>query len=125
VARFLAVLYTNQKVRVQWGSRISNEFTARKWGSRISNEFTARNGVKQGGVLSPVLFSIYTDELLISLEKSGVGCHIGHLFCGAFAYVDEVIILAPTICALNHMLKIAERVGTRLFLVSFLDQLTS
>jgi hypothetical protein len=53
-----------------------------QWGSRISNAFTARNGVKQGGVLSPVLFSIYTDELLIYFDKSGVGCHTGHLFRG-------------------------------------------
>ena len=46
VARFLAILYTNQGIRVRWGVH-------------MSGEFTAKNGVKQGGVLSPVLFSIY------------------------------------------------------------------
>jgi len=32
------------------------------------------NGVKQGGVLSPVLFCLYTDGLLVALSKAGVGC---------------------------------------------------
>ena len=30
----------------------------------MSESFTVMNGVKQGGVLSPVLFAVYTDGLL-------------------------------------------------------------
>ena len=94
VARFLAILYTKQKIMV-------------KWGNNMSNEFTARNGVKQGGVLSPILFSIYLDELLHALAESGIGCYIGTHFVGAFAYADDVIILAPTLHALKKMLDVA------------------
>ena len=36
------------------------------------------NGVKQGGVLSPILFSIYIDEMLTRLCMSGFDCMIGH-----------------------------------------------
>ncbi len=32
-----------------------------------------------GGVISPILFCIYIDGLLVELEKSGVGCFMGHL----------------------------------------------
>ena len=46
ILRFLVVLYTNQSIRVQWGSS-------------ISNICSVSNGVKQGGVLSPILFTIY------------------------------------------------------------------
>ncbi len=35
------------------------------------------NGVKQGGVLSPTLFGVYIDGILLQLKKSGIGCHIG------------------------------------------------
>ena len=49
----------------------------------VSNCFTVRSVVKQGGVLSPLLFAIYTDSLLKILKESGVGCHMGGHFTGA------------------------------------------
>ena len=61
-----------------------------KWGNTLSSEFPATNGVKQGGVLSPILFAIYTDGLLKRLEETGVGCHMGSLFTGALAYADDI-----------------------------------
>ena len=64
VLRLLLFMYTNQTLRV-------------KWGSVMSESFTVMNGVKQGGVLSPVLFAVYTDGLLLRLQESGIGCHIG------------------------------------------------
>ena len=33
--------------------------------------------VKQGGVISPILFCIYMDSLISDLYKSGVGCYMG------------------------------------------------
>ena len=59
------------------------------------NEFTVSNGVKQGGVLSPILFAIYTDGLLKRLEETGVGCHMGSRFAGSLAYADDITLLAP------------------------------
>ncbi len=47
------------------------------------------NGVKQGGVLSPILFTVYVDELLRILENARLGCHIGHIFGGAVGYADD------------------------------------
>ncbi len=44
-----------------------------KWKSKISDEFSVVNGVKQGGVLSPILFTIYVDGLLQKLKNNGVG----------------------------------------------------
>ena len=41
--------------------------------------FHVSNGVKQGGVLSPILFCVYLDELLLRLKCSGLGCHIDHV----------------------------------------------
>ena len=62
--------------------------------------------MKQGGVLSPILFGIYLDELLLKLKKSGIRCHIGNIFTGALAYADDVVLLAPTKHAMSLMLKI-------------------
>ena len=42
------------------------------WNNCFSKYFSVSNGVKQGGVLSPTLFSIYIK--LLKLKESGYGC---------------------------------------------------
>ena len=75
--RLLLYMYTTQSFRV-------------KWSDTTSPQFTVMNGVKQGGVLSPILFAIYTEGLLKRLEDTGVGCHMGCRFTGALAYADDI-----------------------------------
>ena len=48
---------------------------------------------KQGGVLSPILFAIYTDGLLKLLQETCVSFHIGHQFTGTLAYADDISLL--------------------------------
>ncbi len=98
LVQFLVNVYTNQVVRV-------------KWNRYKTSAFKIWNGVKQGGVLSPVLFTLYIDELLIRLKQSGLGCYIGHTFDGAFGYADDVNLLSPTRKSMNLMLRIAWQYG--------------
>ena len=39
-----------------------------KWGNYISEYCTVSNRIKQEGVLSPLLFSVYIDELFNQLK---------------------------------------------------------
>ena len=55
------------------------------------------NGVKQGGVLSSMLFSLYIDPLLHKLKQSGVGCHINGNFMGVLSYADDITRICPSI----------------------------
>ena len=55
ILQVLLCFYTNNFVRVSWCGL-------------FSEYFLAMNGVKQGGVLSPVLFCVYIDDLLVSLR---------------------------------------------------------
>ena len=57
--------------------------------------------MKQGDVLFPILFSVYIDALLTRLKHSGYGCMVGHVYCGAFAYADDIAFVAPTTHALK------------------------
>ena len=95
ITRVLLYMHVSQQVCV-------------KWSGLVSECFSASNGVKQGGVLSPVLFSVYTDIMLSRLRQCGAGCHVGNVFCGALAYADDVVILAPNRTALTCMLSIAQ-----------------
>jgi Reverse transcriptase (RNA-dependent DNA polymerase) len=70
----------------------------------FSDTFRVLNGVKQGGIISPVLFCIYFYVLLTRLREADIGCHLGHWFVGALAYADDIVILAPTANAARRML---------------------
>ena len=73
--------------------------------------FSATNGIRQGGVISPVLFCVYIDELLKRLEREGHGCWVGNHFYGAFSYADDMNILCPSVKGLRKMMKICEEFG--------------
>ena len=66
--------------------------------------FQVSNRVHQGGVLSPILFTMYIDDLLSGLQQLGVGCHWGSDFVGAVFYADDLALLVPSAAALQIML---------------------
>jgi len=66
------------------------------------------NGVRQGAILSPVLFCVYCDTLLISLSQAGTGCHFGYFFVGALAYANDLVLLAPSVNAMRHVLRLCD-----------------
>ena len=79
-----------------------------RWNSVESKSFSVKNGVRQGAILSPSLFCVYLDTLLAQLRETGVGCHVGGAYVGAFGYADDVTLLAPSREGLQIMLKICE-----------------
>ena len=96
--RILYDMYTHQNIKVRWMNC-------------TSESFTATNGVRQGGIISPVLFNLYLDVLLNSLKNSLTGCYIGHMYAGCLAYADDVTLLSPTVKGLQHMLNLCELFG--------------
>ena len=95
ITRMLMYMYTSQKLQV-------------KWGNAMSDEFSVMNGVKQGGVLSPILFAVYMDGLLMRLKKAGIGCNVGNWFVGCLAFADDLTLLAPSLSALKKLVSICE-----------------
>ena len=73
-----------------------------------STSFTITNGTRQGSVLSPVIFSVYLDDLLRELRRLQLGCSIGGCWFGACGYADDLIIMAPNREVLQRMLDICE-----------------
>ncbi len=95
VLRLLYNMYTNSSMQVRWRDA-------------LSNPFDLNNGVKQGGVLSPILFTMYIDGLIDKLQHSGYGCYIGKMYAGVCGYADDIALAAPTVFALRKMIIICE-----------------
>ena len=87
-----------------------------RWQDQISQTFPISNGVKQGGVLSPILFNVYMDNLLLRLRNCGLGCHVGPAFAGAFGYADDLALLAPTVNSLKYMINICEKYASEFYI---------
>ena len=95
IVRILIDMYTSQRVRTMWEGC-------------FSEEFLANNGVRQGGVLSPVLFTLYIDVLWNRLENSGLGCYVAHEYFGILCSADDLALLAPNFACLKPMIRICE-----------------
>ena len=67
------------------------------------------NGVKQEGCLSPSLFSVYLNKLIVNLRNSNIGCRYRSEYMGVFAYADELSLLCPSFSGIKEMLNICER----------------
>jgi len=97
--RLLCSWYTTQLFSVQWGTS-------------LSECFYVSNGVRQGGILSPILFNVYIDDLSSGLTKLKIGCNFNGIFVNHLIYADDTVLLAPSPSALqkliNHCVKFAE-----------------
>jgi len=83
-----------------------------RWDGSLSDHFCVSNGVRQEGVLSPILFAIYVDDLLEDLSKLDFGCYWDSLFAGSVCYADDLVLLAPSPSALRIMLYCCEDFAT-------------
>ena len=96
VLRLIMNMYTNQEIQVKWNTLLSSK-------CKISN------GVKQGGCLSPSLFSVYLNKLIVNLRNSNIGCRYRSEYMGVFGYADDLSLLCPSFSGIKEMLNICER----------------
>ena len=98
--RVLLFMYRNQQCDV-------------KWNSSYSHRFPVKNGVRQGAVSSPILFSVYINDLIVELREAGLGCHLGGLFVGCLGYADDLLLLSGSRGGLQSMVNMCDRFTRR------------
>ena len=79
-----------------------------RWGDTISTQFTVANGVKQGRVISPILFIVYTDDLSTTLNSSGIGGYLGPTFLNHLCYPDDLCIITLSSIGMQQLLNICQ-----------------
>ena len=111
IVRFIIDGYIRQRMCAQWERH-------------TSRSFHVCNGVKQGAVISPILFAVYYDELIAKLARSGYGCRVSQHFVGALSYADDITLLSPSLQDLQYMVNTCEEYGKE-FHVTFNDKKTT
>ncbi|XP_026744251.1 uncharacterized protein LOC113505646 [Trichoplusia ni] len=86
----------------------SNQMNVVRWADSYSDEYRLDCGVRQGGITSPKLFNLYINGLIVELSKANVGCSINGNTTNNISYADDMVLLSPSISALNKLIRICE-----------------
>ena len=84
------------------------QFANVRWNGIVSSIFSLCNGVRQGAVLSGILYCFYVNNLFKLLRRKSTGCWINNNFHGMFGYSDDNWVIAPTFDALKEMMETIE-----------------
>ena len=76
----------------------------------LSTETCSKN-VYSLGPLSPLFFNIYMDCLSESLCKTQSGCNVGGVMINHLMYVDDLVIISPSVKGLQRLLDICDVYG--------------
>ena len=65
--------------------------------------------MKQGAILSPILYCVYTNGKFQEMRRMNIGCCIGRNYVGVLGYADDLYLMAPCIDGFQEMLKVCEK----------------
>lgn len=80
-------------------------------GEEKSARFKTSNGVRQGGILSPKLYNIYSGEMIRKVKSSALGVEIGESPIGIIMYADDLTLIADSAPVLQALLDVAGKQG--------------
>ena len=90
-------------VLVNW---YNNSCCSVLWDSLHSRQVRISQGVRQGAISSPFLYSVYVNDLLLELANSKKGAMIKDHYVGAPMYADELSLVSSSPIILQDMLDI-------------------
>ena len=92
-------------------------FASVRWNGAFSNMLPIKSDVLQGSILSPSLFNLYVEIIIVALSKSGYACFVRQIYMGCIVYADDIILLSASIVALQEMLNISFHKGEELDII--------
>ena len=52
------------------------------------------------------MYNVYTDDLNHHRQATDVGCYVGGAWVNSLSYADDMVLLAPTVTALQTLLEV-------------------
>ncbi|XP_047144688.1 uncharacterized protein LOC124818188 [Hydra vulgaris] len=87
----------------------SNQQMSVRWQKTKSNSFGVGNGVRQGSILSPLLFNFYIHNLILSISNSCIRYNIGGIFMNVLAYTDDMVLIALSWSSLQKLISFTNK----------------
>jgi len=94
----LSSLYTEQKGTIRWDDQQSDFFDITK-------------GVRQGCILSPHLFNIYTEQVMRESDIDDMGLKIGGRNITNLRYADDTALIADNVTSMKRILHRVDTAG--------------
>ena len=68
-----------------------------KWNGSYSKSFCVTRDTRQGSVLSPCLFNLFINQLLLDLNNCDAGVRIGDTLYNSMAYADDITLFSTNV----------------------------
>ena len=96
----ISTLYTNQQATIRWDGQ-NTEF------------FNIEKGVRQGCILSPHLFSLYTEQVMRDADIEGLGLTIGGRNITDLRYADDTALVSDNPTSMRRIVHKVDMAGRK------------
>jgi hypothetical protein len=84
-----------------------NKLCARvRWNDAFSRAFYVPSGMRQGSLLSPSIFNVFINAVIISIIDIQYGCHLSQFNVSCILYADDVLLISASVTGLQNLLDV-------------------
>ena len=98
---------------------LNNTFVNLRCNNTVTDHWKVSNGARQGGCLSPLLFSFYVNDMIREISAMNTGCSLAGIRTNIICFADDMFLLGPTAQSLQKLIvKLADSLKSLCFSVN-------